>query len=97
VGKHRYRITIGGGLGEAGREAFKGFKIGPEGQSTTLVADLDQSALFSALNRIQSLGLELVELIRVADDGRVQGKAPGGQLAWPGPTGPAGLHQFETQ
>jgi hypothetical protein len=69
VGKHRYQITIGGGLDEAGREEFEDFKIEPDGQDTMLVADLDQSALFGALNRIQSLGLELVELIRVADDG----------------------------
>ena len=74
MGKHRYRITIGGGLGDGGREAFEGFKIEFDGQATTLAADLDQSALFGALNRIQSLGLELVELIRIADDGRVQGR-----------------------
>ena len=70
MGKYRYQITINGGLGEADREAFEGFKIEPYGQGTMLVADLDQAALFGALNWIQSLGLELVELIRVADDGR---------------------------
>ena len=70
MGKHRYQITVDGGLGEAGRELFEGFKIEPYGQGTMLVADLDQAALFGALNRIQALGLELVELIRVADGGR---------------------------
>ena len=68
MGKHRYQITINGGLGEAGREAFEGFKIEPDGRGTMLVADLDQSALFGALSRIQFLGLELVEFIRLADD-----------------------------
>ena len=67
MGKYRYQITVGSGLGEAGREAFEGFKIEPDGGNTLLVADMDQSALFGALNRIQSLGLELVEFIRLAD------------------------------
>ena len=67
VHKHRYQITVHGGLGDAGRQAFDGFKIEPDGHATMLVADLDQSALYGALNRVQSLGLELVELIRLAD------------------------------
>jgi hypothetical protein len=68
VGKYRYQITVGGELGEAGRQAFDGFKIEPDGRMTTLLADLDQSGLYGALNRVQSLGLELVQLIRLADD-----------------------------
>ena len=71
MGKHRYQITVGGGLGEAGREAFEGFKIEPDGENTLLVADMDQSALFGALSRIQFLGLELVEFIRLADDASI--------------------------
>jgi len=67
VRKHRYRITLGGGLGEAGRQAFEGFKIESDDAGTVLVCDLDQSGLYGALNRIQSLGLELVALTRLAD------------------------------
>lgn len=64
---HRYLITIAGGLGKAGREAFDGFKIESGHQATVLIAELDQAALYGALNRLQALGLELVALSRLAD------------------------------
>ena len=59
---HRYRITIAGGLGEIGREAFADFAIENNGANTMLTGTLDQAALYGALNRILSLGMELVEL-----------------------------------
>jgi hypothetical protein len=62
----RYRITIAGGLGEIGREAFKDFMIEPDGTNTSLTGDLDQAALYGVLDRILALGLELVELNRLA-------------------------------
>jgi hypothetical protein len=65
VRTHRYRIVISGGLGETGRVAFEEFEIGSNGKNTVLTADLDQAGLYGALNRILSLGLELVELSRV--------------------------------
>jgi hypothetical protein len=65
VRTHRYRITILGGLGQTSREAFGDFHIEPNGTDTVLIADLDQSGLYGALNRIQSLGLELIELSRL--------------------------------
>jgi hypothetical protein len=65
VSTHRYRITIAGGLGEIGREAFSDFIIEPNGTNTALVGDLDQAALYGALNRILALGLELAELSRL--------------------------------
>ncbi len=64
---HRYRITIAGGLGEIGREAFKDFVIEANGSNTALIGDLDQAALHGALNRMLALGLELVALNRLAD------------------------------
>ncbi len=64
---HRYRITISGGLTETYREVFGDFHIEPNGSNTTLTGELDQSGLYGALNRIQALGLELVELVRLAD------------------------------
>ena len=64
---HRYRITISGGLAETYREVFGDFHIEPNGSNTTLTGDVDQSGLHGVLNRIQALGLELVELIRLAD------------------------------
>jgi hypothetical protein len=66
VRTHRYRITIAGGLGEIGREAFKDFIIEPNGTNTWLIGDLDQAALYGTLDRILALGLELVELDRMS-------------------------------
>jgi hypothetical protein len=65
VRTHRYRITIAGGLGEIGREAFKDFMIEPNGINTSLIGDLDQAALYGTLDRILALGLELVDLNRM--------------------------------
>jgi hypothetical protein len=67
VSTHRYRITIAGGLGEIGREAFADFLIEPNGTNTALVGDLDEAALYGALNRILALRLELIELSRLPD------------------------------
>jgi hypothetical protein len=67
VRTHRYRITIAGGLGEIGREAFADFAIENNGAITMLTGTLDQAALYGALNRILSLGMELVELSRLND------------------------------
>jgi hypothetical protein len=69
VRKHRYRITISAGLGDIGREAFGDFQIESNGTTTVLTGDLDQAALYGTLNRILSLGFELVELTRLADGG----------------------------
>jgi hypothetical protein len=68
VRTHRYRIMISGGLGETGREAFGDLRIESNGTNTVLIGDLDQAALFGALNRILALGLELVELSRSTDE-----------------------------
>jgi hypothetical protein len=67
VRTHRYRITIAGGLGEIGREAFADFALETNGADTVLTGILDQAALYGALNRILSLGMELVELSRLND------------------------------
>jgi hypothetical protein len=66
VRTHRYRITIGGGLGRLTCQAFEDFNIEVNGVHTSLTADLDQAALYGVLYRIQSFGLELVELTRIA-------------------------------
>jgi hypothetical protein len=67
VSTHRYRITVAGGLGEVGREAFADFLIEPNGITTVLLGDLDEAALYGALNRILALHLELIELSRLSD------------------------------
>jgi hypothetical protein len=38
---HRCRITIRGGLDEAGRETFGDFGIEPSGADTVLIGELD--------------------------------------------------------
>ena len=65
---HRYRITIEGNLARVGRTAFEEFNIVSNDGRTSLVADLDQPALYGALIRIQSLGLELMELARIPSE-----------------------------
>jgi hypothetical protein len=70
VRTHRYRITISGALGELGREAFGDFRTESNGTNTTLTGDLDQAALYGALNRILTLGFELLEFTRLADGRR---------------------------
>ena len=64
---HSYRITIVGGLGNIGREAFGDFRIESNGINTVLAAELDQAGLHGALNRIMALAIELVELRRLPD------------------------------
>jgi hypothetical protein len=64
----RYRIVVAGGLGATFREGFADFRIEPHGTDTALIGELDQSGLYGALFRLQSLGLELVEVSRLADD-----------------------------
>jgi hypothetical protein len=67
VRKHRYRIIVAGGLSEIGREAFSDFRIEANGTNTALIRDLDQAALYGTLNRILSLGFELIELCRLTE------------------------------
>jgi hypothetical protein len=68
VHAHRYRITIEGALGSVSFQAFEGFNIVSNGGRTSLIADLDQAALYGLLIRIQSLGLELMELARIPSE-----------------------------
>ncbi len=64
---HRYRITVAGALGRTSREIFADFAIETNGAKTVLSGDLDDSGLYGALNRLQMLRLELLELVRMPD------------------------------
>ena len=68
VRTHTYRITIAGGLGEIGREAFSNFRVEANSTDTVLIGELDQAALYGTLNRILSLGFELLALRRLTDN-----------------------------
>jgi hypothetical protein len=62
-----YEITIRGRLGETLLEAFEGLTAAPAGADTVLVGEhVDQSALFGVLERIESLGLELLDVRRIS-------------------------------
>ena len=83
---HRYQITINGGLGEVGREAFADFGIESDGANIVLTGDLDQAALHGALARIQALGLDLAEVRRLAGNwGPHAEPRPGAAPASPAP------------
>src|SRR4029077_16395194 len=88
VRTHRYQITISGGLGATAREAFADFRIEPNGINTALVGDLDQAALYGALNRILPLAGGLVALPRI---GEKAGGGPRQAAALPQPDGGACL------
>jgi hypothetical protein len=65
---HRYRVIVSGRLGEISRGVFEDLCVEPNGANTGLTGELDQAALYGVLNRIQSLGLELVALNRLDDE-----------------------------
>jgi hypothetical protein len=65
VFSYRYRIVVSGRLSEMARDAFEEFRIDRVGDDTALIAELDQAALFGVVARINLLGLELVELVRL--------------------------------
>ena len=66
---HSYRIVVAGGLDDSARDALSAYEINRAGDDTALLADLDQASLFATLARINSLGLELVEVSRVSPPG----------------------------
>jgi hypothetical protein len=61
----RYEIRLSGPLDEASREAFLGFDVMTDATLTVVMAELDQAALHGLLERIRTLGLELLEVRRV--------------------------------
>ena len=65
---YRYRITIEGNLGWAGVREFEEFDIESSGGHTSLIADLDQAALYGVLIRLQSLGFKLMGLARISNE-----------------------------
>jgi hypothetical protein len=63
----RYEITVRGRLSDTLVEAFDGLTATPVGADTVLVGEnVDQSALFGVLERIESLGLELLDVRHIA-------------------------------
>jgi hypothetical protein len=76
----RYEIHIGGLLSERLLTAFPELQARTLGSVTVLVGDLpDQAAIHGVLSRIESLGLELLEVRR--DRSRLDASAAGDGLA----------------
>jgi hypothetical protein len=60
-----YQITVRGGLSDALIAAFDGLSTTPSAAGTVLCGEIpDQAALFGVLERIESLGLELLAVRR---------------------------------
>lgn len=57
-----YEITVRGRLGDTLIDAFAGLTGAPAGTNTVLRGQLDQAALYGVLERIESLGLELLHV-----------------------------------
>ena len=59
----RYRISVRGRLTERLGSAFGGMTLEPAPGRTVLVGDIrDQSHLYGVLDRVRSLGLELISV-----------------------------------
>ena len=59
----RYRISVRGRLTDRLGSAFSGMTLEPAPGQTVLVGEIrDQSELYSVLDRVRSLGLELVSV-----------------------------------
>ncbi len=64
---NQYEIRVRGHLGETMRAAFPELRASLDGADTVLTGLLsDQAAVFGVLAAIESLGLELLEVRRIA-------------------------------
>ncbi|RIK40259.1 MAG: hypothetical protein DCC55_15640 [Chloroflexi bacterium] len=70
----RYRLVVGGQLGQDWAEWFEPLTIHhPENQVTLLEGELaDQAALHGVLNKVFALGLTLIAVNRLEEDSAVQ-------------------------
>ncbi|MEU6847127.1 hypothetical protein ABZ930_35185 [Streptomyces sp. NPDC046716] len=63
-----FEIRVRGRIGDAFRSAFGELTVVLQPSETVLVGSgLDQAALYGILDRIQALGLELLEVRRLPD------------------------------
>ena len=74
-----YEIRVKGRLTDSLLTAFEGMRASVEPVETVLHGPIpDQAALYGLLDRIQALGLELVEVRRLPDPARDPDITPGG-------------------
>ena len=63
----RYEIRVRGPIGPMTMQAFPTLAQGRSGQDTLLVGSLpDQSALYGVIHQLEALGLQLLEIRRLA-------------------------------
>lgn len=63
----QYEIRVRGHLGQVMRTAFPGMRVRVDGDDTVLSGAMpDQAAVYGVLAAVESLGLELIEVRRVA-------------------------------
>ena len=61
-----YEITVRGCLSPAVIDAFDGLSAVPSGANTVIAGDIvDQAGLYGVLDRIETLGLELLDVRRL--------------------------------
>jgi hypothetical protein len=73
----QYEITVRGQLSETLLAAFDGLAAMPEAAGTVLRGEIaDQAALYGVLDRIESLGLELVDVRRADFPTHTTGGSP---------------------
>ena len=67
----RYEIRVAASLDESWSQWFAGMRLEPlEDATTRLIGDLpDQAALHGVLAQVRDLGLEIITVARVHDDG----------------------------
>ena len=63
----RYEIRVRGPIGPTMMQAFPTLALSRSGQDTLLTGSLpDQSALYGVIHQLEALGLELLEIRRLA-------------------------------
>ena len=89
VGTGRYEVRIERGPQDTVHEAFDGLEIAERPGVTVITGEFDQSALHGVLERVRSLGLDIVEVRRVR--GFVPDRPPAQAAAapWSVAAGPA--------
>jgi hypothetical protein len=63
-----YEIRVAGVVPEEDLRDMGAVAVGPEEVRTTLYGIPDQAALYGLLERLQALGIEVVEVRRTGDD-----------------------------